>query len=163
MPKATSHIPLWLSLIGLVTHRIIIAMIIIAMQSLLKDFLHSTSKTWQFIITEVQHFMIVGQLTTAVVVPCGGPKISLPVHRHSLVIFTFSGPYIHPNRNILSEFIPINFDVSIHSQFKNLLAKSHRIVYFLSKRFITKIRHACQYTGKKNRCSTVPRLKQMYM
>ena len=30
-------------------------------------------------------------ITTSVVVPCGGPK-SLPVHRLSVVIFTFSVP-----------------------------------------------------------------------
>ena len=32
------------------------------MQSLLKGFLHSTSNTGQFIITEFQYFMVVGQL-----------------------------------------------------------------------------------------------------
>ena len=31
------------------------------------------------------------ETTTAVVVPCGGPK-SLPVHQYSVVIFTYSGP-----------------------------------------------------------------------
>ena len=30
-------------------------------------------------------------ITHTVIVPCGGPK-SLPVHRYSVVIFTFSGP-----------------------------------------------------------------------
>ena len=41
-------------------------------------------------------------------------------------------------RNIIFECIPINFDFTVHSQFKNLCPKSHKIVYFLSKRFITK-------------------------
>ena len=59
--------------------------------------------------------------------------------------------YIYPTRNILFECIPINLDFTVHSQCKNLCPKSHKIVYFWSKRFITKID-----TGKQNRCSTVP-------
>ena len=39
---------------------------------------------------------------------------------------------------ILLEWIPINFDFTVHSQFKSQCPKSHKIVYFLSKRFITK-------------------------
>ena len=57
--------------------------------------------------------------------------------------------YIYPKRNILFEFIPINFDFTVHSQFKNLCPKRDKIVYFLSKRFITKNRHPYRCTGKK--------------
>ena len=64
--------------------------------------------------------------------------------------------YIYPKRNIHFECIPINFDFSVHSQFKNLCPKSHKIVYFLSKRFITKNRHPRRCAGKKNRCNTIP-------
>ena len=35
--------------------------------------------------------MQASEITTSVVVPCVSPKI-LPVHRFSVVIFTFSGP-----------------------------------------------------------------------
>ena len=59
--------------------------------------------------------------------------------------------YIYSKRNILFECIPINFDFTVLSQFKNLCPKSHKIVSFLSKRFITKID-----TGKQNQCSTFP-------
>ena len=50
------------------------------------------------------------------------------------------------------ECIPINFEFTVYSQFKNMCPKSHKIVYFLSKRFITKQID----TGKQNRCSTIP-------
>ena len=59
--------------------------------------------------------------------------------------------YIYPKRNMIFECIPINFDFTVLSQFKSLCPKSHKIVSFLSKRFITKNRHREQ-----NQCSTVP-------
>ena len=41
--------------------------------------------------------------------------------------------------NFLFECIPLNFDFTVHSQFEHLCPKSHKIVYFLSKRFITNV------------------------
>ena len=41
--------------------------------------------------------------------------------------------YIYPKRSILFECIPINFDFSVQSQFKNLCPKSHTIVIFYQK------------------------------
>ena len=57
--------------------------------------------------------------------------------------------YIYSKRNILFECIPINFDFTfyflsfyfdftVHSQLKYLCPKSHKIVYFLLKRFTRK-------------------------
>ena len=39
---------------------------------------------------------------------------------------------------ILFEWIPVKCDFTVHSQFKNLCPKSHKIVYFLPKAFIKK-------------------------
>ena len=50
----------------------------------------SVLKLWMLYLQRIV-FTDYLETTTAVVVPCGGPK-SLPVHRYSVVIFTFSIP-----------------------------------------------------------------------
>ena len=47
--------------------------------------------------------------------------------------------YIYPKPNIFFECIPINFDFTVYSQFKDLCPKSHKIVYFYQKDLSHKI------------------------
>ena len=47
--------------------------------------------------------------------------------------FSYRFFYIYPKWNILFECITINFDFTVHSQFKNLCSKSHKIVYVFQK------------------------------
>ena len=59
--------------------------------------------------------------------------------------------YIYPKRNIILECIPINFDFTVHSQFKNLCPKCTKSFIFIKKIYYTKID-----IGEQNRCNTVP-------